>query len=60
MKTLAAFAVGVLTGLAFVRIPHYVDAYADHSLPPERVGDKFLHKTGGGEWSEGWPHKGDE
>lgn len=27
------FALGVLTGLSFSRIPHYVNYYADHSLP---------------------------
>ena len=27
------FALGVLTGLSFSRIPHYVNQYADHSLP---------------------------
>lgn len=32
MKTLA-YVLGILTGLAFSRIPHYLDQYADHSLP---------------------------
>lgn len=34
------FGVGVLTGLAFSRIPHYIDKYAVHSLPPEYEGPK--------------------
>lgn len=41
MKTAILFALGVLTGLAFSRIPHYVDQYANHSLPkPEYTGEK--------------------
>lgn len=33
MKYILLFAGGILTGMAFSRIPHYVDYYANHSLP---------------------------
>ena len=40
------FALGVLTGLSFSRIPHYVNYYADHSLPNPYEGPKAR-----GNWS---------
>lgn len=33
MKYVAVLTLGILTGLAFSRIPHYIDYYANHSLP---------------------------
>lgn len=33
MKYILLFTLGILTGLSFSRIPHYVNQYADHSLP---------------------------
>lgn len=39
---LLLFAAGILTGLAFSRIPHYLDVYANHSLPkPDCEGPKY-------------------
>lgn len=40
MKNALILALGILTGLAFSRIPHYIDQYANHSLPPEYTGEK--------------------
>lgn len=34
------FSLGILTGLAFSRIPHYLDQYANHSLPAPYTGAK--------------------
>lgn len=34
------FILGILTGLAFSRIPHYLDEYAAHSLPAAYAGPK--------------------
>lgn len=46
MKTLI-FAFGILTGLAFSRIPHYVNQYAEHSLPAAYTGPKKrIYKDG--------------
>ena len=49
MKNAIILAIGILTGLAFSRIPHYVDQYANHSLPPEYKGEKatMRHWNGG-------------
>lgn len=41
MKLIAGFVVGVLTGLAFSRIPHYYKGYAAKGLPPEYAGPRF-------------------
>ena len=38
---LLAFILGILTGLAMSRIPHYVDQYAEHPLPAAYAGPKF-------------------
>lgn len=48
MKYAALFTLGILTGLSFSRIPHYVNQYADHSLPrPDWEAPKVR-----GNWSE--------
>lgn len=54
MKTLA-FAFGVLTGLAFSRIPHYVNQYADSPLPKEYEGPKSRYWNGGVPTDGPWP-----
>lgn len=36
-------ALGVITGLAFARIPHYVGVYAASGLPPGYKGPKFRY-----------------
>lgn len=47
MKYVLVLALGILTGLSFSRIPHYVNYYADHSLPKPYEGAKSF-----GNWSE--------
>lgn len=47
MKITASFVVGILAGLAFSRIPHYIEVYANHSLPPPYEGPKMW-----GPWTE--------
>lgn len=47
MRYLAVLTLGILTGLAFSRLPHYLDHYATYSLPkPDYQGPKIL-----GGWS---------
>lgn len=48
MKTFM-LTLGILIGLAFSRIPHYVDQYADHSLPLAWVAPKLRR------WHHGEP-----
>lgn len=43
------YVIGILTGLAFSRIPHYIDYYANHSLPAPWEGPKLRR------WSAGQP-----
>lgn len=48
MKYALTFVFGVLTGLSFSRIPHYINQYADHSLPkPDWEAPKMT-----GNWSD--------
>lgn len=43
-------ALGILTGLAFARIPHYLNVYSQHGLPPvEWQGPRYRHWSNGTE-----------
>lgn len=41
MKYVTVLVLGILAGLAFSRIPHYLDYYAYHSLPEDWKGPKM-------------------
>lgn len=62
---LLLFAAGVLTGLAFSRIPHYLDHYSTYSLPkPEHegpkyaIGGRYVTRPEFDEWTERYAQMG--
>lgn len=48
MKTAILILVGVAAGMIFYRIPHYLDQWSVHGLPPQPyVGPKFRYWKNG-------------